>query len=103
MVLSRWLALGVACIHSAMAEDVVLVTFDGAEGSTHHWLQMNDPVMGGESTGTFTVDPDRAVGIMDGKVVDVPFLKAPGFIKALPRDTPAQQIYPDISSCQAIA
>ena len=37
-------------------------------------------VMGGKSTGTFAVS--NQLGIFDGEVVDVPFLKAPGFIKA---------------------
>lgn len=37
-------------------------------------------VMGGKSTGTFNVE--NGLGIFDGEVVDVPFLKAPGFIKA---------------------
>jgi len=54
-------------------------------------------VMGGKSTGTFTVQD--GVGIFDGEVVDVPFLKAPGFIKAVTVDKAA---YPDISKCEAI-
>lgn len=32
----------------AAAHDILLATFDGAEGTTHQWQQMNDPVMGGE-------------------------------------------------------
>jgi hypothetical protein len=36
--------------------------------------------MGGKSTGSFAVE--NQLGIFDGEVVDVPFLKAPGFIKA---------------------
>jgi hypothetical protein len=53
------------------------------------------PVMGGKSTGTFTVTNNTAV--FDGDVVDVPFLKAPGFIKA---DTSGS--YPDASGCSGI-
>lgn len=62
------------------------------------WNQMNDPVMGGESYGTFDVDEARGVGIFRGRVNIVPSLNAPGFIKA-------ETIRPfeDISSCQAIA
>ena len=41
---------------------------------------MKDPVMGGESTGTWTVNKDDEYGIFDGEVVNVPSLKAPGFI-----------------------
>lgn len=41
---------------------------------------MNDPVMGGQSTGTWSLG--SGFGIFDGEVVDVPSLSAPGFIKA---------------------
>merc|ERR1719331_3601887 len=43
---------------------------------------MNDPVMGGKSTGTWSVNSDEGFGIFDGEVVNVPSLKAPGFITA---------------------
>merc|ERR1719393_272190 len=59
-----------------------LVTFDGAPGTTFKFTEMNDPVMGGESTGDFTVDTARSVGVFAGEVVNVPKLKAPGFLKA---------------------
>eukprot|EP00656_Telonema_subtile_P011972 TRINITY_DN15_c0_g1_i10.p2 TRINITY_DN15_c0_g1~~TRINITY_DN15_c0_g1_i10.p2 ORF type:complete len:335 (-),score=69.71 TRINITY_DN15_c0_g1_i10:73-1077(-) len=48
--------------------------------------------MGGQSTGTFT--QKDGTGIFDGQVVDVPFLKAPGFIKA-----EGSGSFPDVSSC----
>jgi len=35
--------------------------------------------MGGKSIGTFTIKDN--VGVFDGTVAIVPFLKAPGFIK----------------------
>ena len=41
---------------------------------------MDDPVMGGESHGSFQVS--AGVGVFAGEVVDVPSLKAPGFLKA---------------------
>ena len=63
------------------AEDM-LVTFDGAKGSTFTFAELNDPVMGGESTGTWTLNQEDGFGIFDGEVVDVPKLSAPGFIKA---------------------
>jgi len=65
-----------------------LVTFDGAPATTFKFVALDDPVMGGKSTGTWTlgnvmVQGDVVeVGILDGEVVDVPSLKAPGFIKA---------------------
>merc|ERR1711865_508569 len=57
-----------------------LVTFDGADGTTFKFEELNDPVRGGKSTGTWSLG--NGFGIMDGEVVNVPSLKAPGFIKA---------------------
>jgi hypothetical protein len=68
-----------------------LVTFDGAAETTFNFTELNDPVMGGKSTGTWSLGD--GFGILDGEVVDVPSLKAPGFIKAA-----ANGQFPDISS-----
>lgn len=65
--------------------------------SLHSWNQMNDPVMGGKSTGSFKVEQNS--GVMDGHVAIVPFLHAPGFIKA---ETSAGEAWPDISSCSGL-
>jgi len=67
-----------------------LVTFDGASDTTFTFTEMNDPVMGGQSTGTWSLG--KGFGIMDGEVVNVPSLKAPGFIKAA-----ANGKFPDLS------
>merc|ERR1712048_1309399 len=67
-----------------------LVTFDGADGTTFNFKQLNDPVMGGQSTGSWALGD--GFGILDGEVVDVPSLSAPGFIKAA-----ADGTFPDIS------
>ena len=45
-------------------------------------LLHSDPVMGGQSSGTWSVNATGAFGVMDGEVLDVPSLSAPGFIKA---------------------
>merc|ERR1712224_679020 len=68
-----------------------LVTFDGSAGSTFDFKALNDPVMGGKSSGTWTVS--NAAGVLDGEVVNVPSLAAPGFIKAS-----ADGKFPDASS-----
>jgi hypothetical protein len=68
-----------------------LVTFDGAEGTTFTFRELNDPVMGGKSTGTWSLGD--GFGIIDGEVVDVPSLSAPGFIKAQ-----ASGNFPDVSA-----
>lgn len=61
---------------------VDLVTFDGAKGTTFLWVTTNDPVMGGQSTSTFTIDKKQQIGILNGTVRIVPSLSAPGFCKA---------------------
>jgi hypothetical protein len=68
---------------TAPAAAVPLVTFDGAAGTTHVFNEVNDPVMGGKSTGTWAVNTTGGFGVFDGEVVDVPSLQAPGFIKAV--------------------
>lgn len=76
------------------ASEVALATFDGASGTTFKFVELNDPVMGGKSTGTWTVDGANKVGVFDGEVVNVPSLKAPGFIKA----AADAKYFPDASS-----
>jgi len=79
-------------LHSSTV--VSLVTFDGASQTTFKFAELNDPVMGGKSTGTWNVDSANKVGVFDGEVVDVPSLKAPGFIKA----AADAKYFPDASS-----
>merc|ERR1712232_1392629 len=67
-----------------------IVTFYGAVGTSFAFNELNDPVMGGKSTGTWSLGD--GFGILDGEVVNVPSLKAPGFIKAA-----ADGKFPDIS------
>jgi Complex I intermediate-associated protein 30 (CIA30) len=66
----------------------------------HEWVEMNDPVMGGKSTGSFRIDAEKGIGIFAGTVNDVPFLHAPGFIQVR-TIMPSSSQYPDISHCQA--
>jgi len=63
---------------------VPLVTFDGAAGTTFNFKELNDPVMGGKSTGNWSVQSGngQSFGVMNGQVVNVPSLSAPGFIKS---------------------
>lgn len=69
-----------------------LATFDGS-ANEHKFVELNDPVMGGQSTGTFTVNSDGKYGVLDGTVAIVPKLKAPGFVTAY-----ADGSYPDASA-----
>lgn len=71
----------------AAPQPITLVTFDGKEGTTHKFRELNDPVMGGQSNGSFTIDQSNSVGILDGFVNIVPKLNAPGFIEAWADDS----------------
>merc|ERR1712178_149441 len=73
----------------------------GFAGPEHKGTQENDPVMGGESTGTFTIENE--LGVFDGEVVDVPYLQAPGFIKVVSSALQGfSDVYPSIASCEAL-
>jgi uncharacterized surface protein with fasciclin (FAS1) repeats len=85
-----------ALIASAAGADITLASFGAADATIQTWKEQNDPVMGGKSTGTFTVAGE--VGTMEGTVADVPSLSAPGFIKAT-----ASATYADVSSCTGIS
>jgi len=91
-------ALFVISTAAYASSDVRIVTFNGASGTTFSFTELNDPVMGGKSTGTWSLGGSKPnqYGIFDGEVVDVPSLKAPGFIK-----TAADGKFPDISSAGA--
>jgi hypothetical protein len=74
-----------------------LTTFDGATGTTQTWRSENDPVMGGVSTGSFSVDSSLKVGAWTGEVKIVPSLKAPGFCTVR-----TQHNFADISSADGL-
>ncbi|CAK9078551.1 Chaperone protein DnaJ [Durusdinium trenchii] len=71
------------------------------ERAPHQWTQMNDPVMGGQSSCNFTVAD--GVGVLLGQVADVPYLKAPGFIQAYVTDVSPFEIFPDITGCKSLS
>jgi hypothetical protein len=71
------------------------ITLENFANPVHSWNAMNDPVMGGESYSTVTIN--NSVGVFDGEVKDVPFLKAPGFITMR-----GEGDYPDVSSCDTL-
>jgi len=73
--------------------DIRIESFDNPQ---HRWYPNNDPVMGGSSTSTVSVQNDA--GVFDGEVVDVDFLNAPGFIKMETRGGN----FPDVSMCEAL-
>jgi hypothetical protein len=78
------------------------VTFDGKPGTTWQWKTLNDPVMGGVSESAFYADSEKALGIWDGEVRTVPFLKQPGFcnLQAPPMFDTAD--FPDLSGTDGL-
>jgi len=73
-------ALAMLAFSPALATDLKVITFDGANSTTASWRDVNDPVMGGSSKSTFQVT-DQKTGFFNGTVANVSFLKAPGFAK----------------------
>jgi len=92
MVKSMIMASSIAM---AGAASVTLASFGPSDATLRKWRETNDPVMGGKSSGTFTVN--NGIGTMEGTVANVPSLKAPGFINA-----EAQAKFADVSSCTGI-
>ena len=73
---------------------ISIVSFNQGEASYHPWNFQADPVMGGQSKGSYWVDTNE--GVLSGTVLDVPSLSAPGFIKI---QTPVSSKFPDARSC----
>jgi len=84
--------LSLALIIGAVSA-IQLATWDGASATSFNFAELNDPIMGGQSKGTFSVNSADKCGVFDGEVKDVPSLKAPGFIKAAAGGT-----FADVSS-----
>jgi len=85
-------------VHCDAANDNMIMLEDFAtapSSSSHTWKETNDPVMGGQSTGSFT--KENGIGHFVGHVAIVPFLQAPGFIKA--ETLKGEETWPDVSSC----
>jgi hypothetical protein len=84
---------------ASAADDATEIMLEDFSNPKHVWKEMNDPVMGGRSTGTFVIDQDAGVAVFTGTVKDVPFLHAPGFIQVRTTD---KTVWPDVTSCEAL-
>jgi hypothetical protein len=93
------LCLAATSSATAASSDDGVVVLESFDNPRHTWEQMNDPVMGGKSTGKFSIE--NGVGKFVGEVVNVPFLQAPGFIQARTTKTD-HTFYPDTSKCTAL-
>ena len=89
---------------SALGSEIALVDFTGEDPTTtFQWRAQNDPVMGGQSYSTVTVEH----GLLNftGRCAIVPSLQAPGFITAVSgnqRASEADPTFNDVSSCEGL-
>lgn len=79
---------------AAIGGDVVLEDF---KAPVHKWVEKDDPVMGGQSVGTTTLEDDKL--IFNGTCAIVPSLNAPGFITSQTMDSVE---WADVSNCKAL-
>lgn len=85
-----------SCVHSA---EVTLVTFDGTNSTTHKFEEWEDPVIGSESYGNWSVNTEGEYGHLQGIVAVVPRPgtsiphASPGYV-----DAGADGPFPDASS-----
>lgn len=86
--------IATSLLHTTLGSELTkIATFDGAEGTTFSWQDLNDPVMGGRSHSTFHIA--NKLGVFNGTCAIVPSLKAPGFAKIM---TARGEGFADISS-----
>jgi hypothetical protein len=85
--------LAFLAVQLAVSSEIMIESF----ADPHlQWETMNDPVMGGKSTGAFCIHHGK--GVFTGEVVDVPFFHAPGFIQVRAKSFD----FPDVSSCTSL-
>jgi hypothetical protein len=85
----------------AVATAIPIATFDGAEETGKwDWETVNDPVMGGVSKSSFSVE--GKVGVWKGDVKIVPFLKAPGFCTLRAPGFRKTAKFPDLSQSDGL-
>jgi len=90
----------------AGASSVLIQDFKSGDKSHNlTWQTVNDPVMGGQSTSSLTVDPSMGAAVWEGKVRIVPFLHAAGFCtcmgyggSGIPDLSPYSDLVFDVSS-----
>ena len=88
----------IALATASAATEILVVDFkDTSKATTHKWATNNDPVMGGQSYSTVTIQN----GLLNftGSCKIVPSLKAPGFITVINTD---EVPFVDVSSCEGI-
>jgi hypothetical protein len=79
-------------------EDEIVIEDFSATPLHHVWTTMNDPVMGGRSTSSVTIE-DGSMIQFRGHVANVPFLHVPGFVTMVS----SPDVFPNVASCAALA
>jgi len=99
LLLVSFLLVGNCAAGEPAGGDNKIMLEDFSSSSGHTWNQVNDPVMGGKSIESFQkmIKGEDSIGKFAGHVAIVPFLQAPGFIKA--ETSTEGEEWPDISSC----
>jgi Complex I intermediate-associated protein 30 (CIA30) len=87
---------GSVFISKVLAVDSIVV--EDFHNPIHIWVAKNDPIMGGKSYATVTLNNDFVT--FTGEVVNVPFLEVPGFITMATSDH--VEAYPDVSMCDGL-
>ena len=91
------------CCPRPSAGTISLTTFDGTKATTQPWRATNDPVMGGQSVSTITIDKESGIATWAGEVKIVPKLHAPGFCTATTGGYDQQpDKFPDISEAEGL-
>lgn len=88
-------ALQVFILLKLVAADLEIATFDGAPATTLSWRSQAQPVMGGHSRVTFSIDSTNKVAVIDGKIDEQPYADHYGFDYAA-----AKVATPDVSACK---
>lgn len=83
---------------NAVVDDEIVIEDFSATPTHHVWTTMNDPVMGGRSTSSVTIE-DGSMVHFRGHVANVPFLHVPGFVTMVS----STDVFPNISHCSALA
>ncbi|KAG8457593.1 hypothetical protein KFE25_003747 [Diacronema lutheri] len=91
--------LALSVVRATAVTDVPLLTWDGADATAHAVRTVDDPVMGGGSVSAFRVDAARALGLWEGEVKVVSFLRSPGFCTMRTMGTGT---FPDASGTSAL-
>merc|ERR1711924_506809 len=87
-----------AAATSSTVDKIVLEDFSNP---THDWRSMNDPVMGGRSKSSVSVEDGMAK--FEGTCAIVPFLRAPGFITMVTGGFFGKaESFPDVRACKGL-